>query len=71
MKSFNSGSLATIIFFYLFIALCHGFNSNNYTSSIVMEPFDYTVYWRVDLPDNALYLALRVKTTGWVCVFLF
>jgi hypothetical protein len=49
---------------FLSVATC--FDPSSYPNYIVMDPLDYTVYWRVDESNNDIYLAFKVKTTGWV-----
>jgi hypothetical protein len=58
--------------FLLFFAgiACAKFNSADYNNEYLLTPLDYTVYWNVDLAANELHLALKVKTTGWVCLLL-
>jgi hypothetical protein len=60
-----------LIFMCVFAGITLGgnFNTANYQNSYVLTPMDYTVYWNVDLAANTLHLALKVKTTGWVCFF--
>ncbi len=58
-----------LCFIYLFYG-AKSFNEGDYPNSMVLQPLNYTLYWRADVPNDVIYFGMKVLTTGWVCFSL-
>jgi len=61
------GKMARVILsLFSLLYICLAFNPSSYPKSLSLIPDQYNLYWRINNSTGMIYLALEVKTLGWV-----